>query len=173
MKKQMYKLFVIALFTPLLLLVVGCTETETKVQDENIKSIEAVLQNALTGPSEELKQMLESKGLEDLVQYEENLYKDYFANDTSYLEFVNSYGSTLMIEPTRNQFKLKIKNIEYEKTDSKENIYNFTINLQYQKEGSEESEVEMVSGEANLNDEHKIEYMEIGIGDFLSSLHKK
>jgi hypothetical protein len=141
-------------------------------QEEDIRTIEAVLQNALTGPSDELNQALEAEGFEDLIKYEESLYKDYFANETSYLEFVNNYGSTLMIEPRRNNYKLKVKNIEYEKTDSAEIVYNFSVELEYQKEGSEKSEVEVVTGQANLNEEHKIEAMLIRMNDFLGSLGK-
>ncbi|ASN06399.1 hypothetical protein [Virgibacillus necropolis] len=162
MKKQTYRFFATVLFASLILFIVGCTEkTETKTQDENIQTIEAVLQKALNGPSDELKQALEGEGLEDLVQYEEDLYKDYFADDMSYLDFVNNYSSTLMMEPMRKNYKIKVKNIEYEKSESKEIIYDFTVELQYQKEGSESSEVEMVTGEANMSNEHKIEVMVI------------
>ncbi|WP_404452122.1 hypothetical protein LG329_17495 [Virgibacillus necropolis] len=174
MKKQTYRFFVTVLFASLLLLLVGCTEkTETKTQDENIQTIEAVLQKALNGPSDEMIKISESEGLEDLVKYDEKLYKDYFANETSYLHFVNNYSSTLMMEPMRNNYKLKVKNIEYEKSESKEIIYDFTVELQYQKEDSESSEVEMVTGEANMDEGHKIEGMVIRISDFLGSLHKK
>jgi hypothetical protein len=44
------------------------------------------------------------------------------------------------------------------------------VEIEYQKEGSEISEVEVVTGQANLNEEHKIEDMLIRIGDFLGSL---
>ncbi|ASK64101.1 hypothetical protein CFK37_19045 [Virgibacillus phasianinus] len=141
--------------------------------DKNIQTIEAVLEKALTGPKDEVEKMTEGVGLEDLVQYEEKLYRDYFADDTSYLNFVNSYGSTLMIIPKRNDYNLKVKNIEYEKSESKEIIYDFTVELQYQKQGSESSKVEMITGEANMNEEHKIEGMAIRIDDFLGSLLKK
>jgi hypothetical protein len=142
-------------------------------QEEDIQAIESVLQNALTGPNEELDKIMEKKEwIEELSQYEENLYRKFFANDTSYMEFVNNYGATLMIEPRRNNYKLKVKNIDYEKTDSAEIIYNFSVELEYQKEGSEKSEVEVVTGQANLNEEHKIEAMLIRMNDFLGSLGK-
>lgn len=165
MKKRTYKFFVTALYVLLLLILVSCTEkTETKTHDENIQTIEAVLQNNLTGPDDELKQILKGEGkLEALGQYEENLYKDYFADETSYQEYISSYGSVLWIEPIRNDYKLEVENIEYEKSDSKEIIYNFSIELQYRKEDSESSEVETVNGQANLNEEHKIEDMLIRI----------
>jgi len=171
LNKQKYKFFATVIFASVLLMLVGCAEnTETKTQDKNIHNMEYILQNALTGPNDELEQIIENEGLESLMKYEEDLYKEYFANDTSYLEFINSYGSTLMIEPMRNDYKLKVINIDFEKTDSKEIIYNFSVELQYQKEDSEKSEVEIVTGQANLSEEHKIEDMLIRIGDFLGSL---
>lgn len=124
-------------------------------QDENIRTIEAVLQNNLTGPDDELKQILEGEGeLEALGQYERNLYKEYFADDTSYQEYISSYGSVLWIVPIRNDYKLEVKNIDYEKSDSKEIIYNFSIELQYQKKGSESSEVATVNGQAKIGRAH-------------------
>lgn len=126
-------------------------------QDENIETIDAVLQKALTGPSDEFKQVSESDGLEDYVRYEEKVYREYFATDDSYLHFVNNFSSSLMLAPVRNNYKLKVKNIEYEKSESKEIIYDFTVEVQYQKEGSESSEVTFLDGEANMNAEHKIE----------------
>ncbi|WP_310199207.1 hypothetical protein [Neobacillus niacini] len=78
----MNKFFATALFTLLLLMSVGCTEKkETKTQDEDIKTIEAVLQNSLTGPSDELKQILDKESeekYEALNKYEEKLFKRLF-----------------------------------------------------------------------------------------------
>jgi hypothetical protein len=147
---------------------------ETKTQDEDIQTIEAVLQNALTGPSDEFKQIInQTEWVEPLRQYEENRYKKYFSDDTSYMNFVNSYGAVLMNAPLRNGYQLKVKNIEYEKIDSKDMVYNFLVELQYQKEGRELWEVETVNGQANLTEEHKIEGMVIRIGDFLGSLENE
>lgn len=168
MKKQT---LVIALLVSIQLLMAGFTEkTETKRQDENIVTIEAVLQNALTGPNEELKKVFNSGSIEDTVQYDKNHFEEYFANETAYMEFVNSYGAVLMIEPIRSDYKLKVRSIEYEKTDSKEIIYNFSVDLQYQNEDSEKSKVEVIIGQANLNEEHKIEDILIRIDALLGSL---
>ncbi|MFP7298674.1 hypothetical protein [Neobacillus niacini] len=140
---------------------------QKETQDENIVTMDAVLQNALTGPSDELNQILDQTDwIEPLGQYEEKRYKKYFANDTSYMDFVNSYGSTLMIEPRRNGYQLKVKNIEYEKIDAKDMVYNFSVELQYQKEGGKEAEVSTVKGQANLTEDHKIEGMVIRMSDF-------
>lgn len=163
-----------ALSTVLLFMLVGCTEKkESKTQDENIQTLEAVLQNSLTGPSDELKKILNretEQKLKALNQHEEKLFKNYFANETSYTEFINSYGSTLMIQPYRDHYHFKIKDIEYEKVDAEDSVYNFTVELQLQKDSSEKSIVEIVTGQANLNDEHKIEDMVIHIQDLYKSL---
>jgi len=39
-----------------------------------------------------------------------------------------------MIDPLRNDYELNIKNIEFEETESNKNIYNFSIELEFQKE---------------------------------------
>lgn len=175
MKKRMYRFILIGLFASLILFIVGCTEkTEQKTQDENIETIDAVLQNALSGPDDELKKAFESEEtIENTDQYDRDHYKGYFANDTAYVEFVSSYGTVLMTIPMREGYTLKINNIEYEKIDSKESIYNFSADIQYQKEGSEESGVEVVTGQVNLNKEHKIEETLIRLKDLWSAIDKK
>lgn len=174
MKKRLSDEFATVLFTLLLLMLVGCTEEkEAKTQDKNIQTIEAVLQNSLTGPSDELKQIVDQESEEKLAalrQYEEKLFKDYFANETSYTEFVNRYGSTVMIEPIKNDYQLQIKNIDYEKVDEKDSVYDFSVEIQLQKEGSESSKDQIVTGQANLNDEHKIEVMLIRLDGLYKSM---
>lgn len=151
-------------------------ENETKTQDKNIQTIEAVLQNSLTGPSDELKQILDKDSEEKFValnQHNENLFKDYFANEMAYTEFVNSYGSTLMVQSNGVNivyYKFKIKNIEYEKVDAKDIVYNFSVELQLQREGSEKAKIEIVNGQANLNEENKIEDMVIRTKDLSNSM---
>jgi hypothetical protein len=171
----MIKFFAVTLFILLLLMLIGCTEKK-ETQDENIKTIESVLQNSLTGPSDELKQILGKESEEkfdELNQYEEKLFKDYFANETSYRDFVNNYGSLVMIQHNSDYYNFKIKNIEYEKVDAKDSVYNFSVELQFQIEGSEKSETGVVTGQANLTEEHKIEGMLIRTKDFWSSRSKE
>ncbi|WP_047986288.1 hypothetical protein [Ornithinibacillus californiensis] len=174
MKKTTHKLLAIVLFASLILLIAGCTDnTEQETQDENIKTMESVLQNALSGPNDELKEIINKEGsiIDDLLQYEREHFEDYFANETAFEEFVMSnQSSRILIEAIKKDYNFKIKNIEFDKTESEEIIYDFTVELQYQNEGSEKSEVELVTGEANLNEEHKVEVMLIRIGDFLGSL---
>ncbi|NCU16733.1 hypothetical protein [Pallidibacillus pasinlerensis] len=162
MKRTKYKFFTLTLFTIFILILSGCNEsTGMKTSDENIKTIEAVLRNNLTGPDDELKEIINDmegeEKLKALNNYDEKLYKDYFANNTSYQEYISSYGTVLWVQPINNNYKLEVKNIEFEMINDKENIYNFTLELQYQKENSESSEVVKVEGQANLNDDHKIE----------------
>ncbi|WP_400246766.1 hypothetical protein AB3U99_08035 [Niallia sp. JL1B1071] len=175
MKRINYKAISITLF-PFLLLLIGCTEKVDKNTDEYIQTVESVLHNALTGPNDKLKEILESKDGKErttaLAKYEENVYKDYFANETAYIDFISRYGTVLMTESYKNKYTLKVENIEYERTHSKENIYNFSIQLQYRKEGKDLPEVKKITGQADLNDEHKIERMLIRINDLWGSFPK-
>lgn len=177
MKKQTYRYFIPALLGLILFMLVGCNnETVKKTEDENVQTIEAVLKNTFTGPSDEWIQALdateEEGSFESFNQYLEDLYKDYFADDASYLEFVNSFGATIMNGPIRNDYRLKVENIEYEQTASKEIIYNFSLKLQYQKEDSDSAEVGTVNGQANVNADHKIEKMVIRLGDFWNKIEE-
>ncbi|SLK33992.1 Uncharacterised protein [Mycobacteroides abscessus subsp. abscessus] len=175
MKRIHYKAVSITL-VPFLFLLMGCTEKVDKNTDEYIQTLEAVLHNALTGPNDKLKEILKTKDGKErataLAKYEANLYKDYFANETAYNDFISRYGTVLMTESYKNKYTLKVYNIEYERTHSKENIYNFSIQLHYQKEGKESPEVKVITGQADLNDNHQIERMLIRVNDLWGSFPK-
>ncbi|WLR42198.1 hypothetical protein LC087_15865 [Bacillus carboniphilus] len=163
------KTIIFSMIVALILLTVGCSSDEAN--DENIQTIEAVLKTNFTGPDEEFKKIMEKENwVEDLRQYEENLYSDYFANDSFYLSYVSRYGSGLWYEPMQNNYQLKVNNIEFENTHSEEIIYNFTVDVEYQKEGSELSEVETVTGQANLNNEYKVENVVIEVNDLIRAI---
>ncbi|CAI9389049.1 MULTISPECIES: hypothetical protein [Bacillaceae] len=174
MKRIHYKAFSIALF-PIILLLIGCTEKVDEKTDEYIQAVDAVLHNALTGPDDTLKDILELKEGNErstaLTEYEDSLYKDYFASETAYNDFISRYGTVFMTESHKNNYILAVENIEYERTHSKENIYNFSIQLQYQKEGKSQ-EVKNITGQADLNDEQKIERMLIRVNDLWGSFPK-
>ncbi|MCG1028435.1 hypothetical protein J5S49_09025 [Virgibacillus halodenitrificans] len=129
------------------------------------------MQNALNGPDSELKEIYNNGEIRDLMQYDKDNFEEYFANKTSYEKFVNTnQGIGILIQAMKYDYNFKVKNIKYEKTESEEIIYDFTVELEYQKEGSETSQVETVTGQANLDDEHKIEDFLIRIGELLSKL---
>lgn len=169
----MFLYFGAVLFAAFLLL--GCTKSigiKIKNKDENTQTIEAVLNNNLTGPDDELIRIfndMSEDSIEAQIKYEENLYKEYFADDAAFQEFVSYYGTTLLIGPIKNNYKLKVKNIEFEKTESKEIIYNFKVEVEYKKEGSDKSEIGILDGQANLNEEHKIELIRIRVKEFWST----
>lgn len=181
-KKSNHRTIKIALFPFLLVLLVGCTEKTVKDTDPYIQPVEAVLQNALNGPKEELKEIWnkqkESKIDGEEMQaalggYEEKAFKDYFSNQAAYNDFISRYGTILMMEPYKKDYSLEVKNIEYERTDSKEKIYNFSISLAYYKKGMEEPEVKKVTGQANVNADFRIERMLIRVNDLWGSFDKK
>lgn len=171
MKYQSQLLISIVLLAPLFLLITGCDEQkDQKMQDKNIEAIESVLQKSLTGPDNELKKNFSSEEFtESINKYNEDHFSDFFTDQTSYIDFVNNYGAVLMTMPIRNEYTLKVKDIEYEKVNSDETIYNFSVDLEYQKEGNQESKTEIVSGQASLNDKHKIKNMIIRLDELWSS----
>ena len=153
-------------------IIVGCSSNKTN--EKVTEAMEAVLKSTLTGPEDELIRINELKADEwaqELRKYEENRFREYFANDESYEDFVNVYGAVLMIDPMRNDYQLEVKNIEFEKTDSDEIIYHFEVEVEYKKNGSDASEVGIVKGQANLNEEYKIERMEIRYSDVWSNFY--
>ncbi|GAA0489616.1 hypothetical protein GCM10008986_14340 [Salinibacillus aidingensis] len=172
MKKRSGKFFVTMFFALLVLYIAGCSEDteKTKTQDENIQTIEAVLENTFTGPDDELKQIWESdveEKMKAIGPYTEKLFKDYFT-ENAYLEYAGVYGMTFLLEAHHSDYRLELKKATYEKTKSEEDIYDFTVQVEYQKDGSEQSEVGHLKGQANLNVDHKIEEMIIrNAGDFL------
>ncbi|SDQ07362.1 hypothetical protein [Virgibacillus salinus] len=175
MKKRTYKFFAAALFTSLFLMVVGCTEnTETKTKDENIQTIKAVLHNMFTGPEDELKQIWKTNEAEEelkaLSKYSEEQFKDYFTEDM-YMEYSLASNEIVFLKTAyRNNYNLKVIKIKFEKTNSDEDIYNFSMEVQLQKVGKELSEIQIVNGQANLSKEHKIEEILIRNEGVLKSL---
>jgi hypothetical protein len=172
MKRINYKV-VNLIFFPFLFLLIGCAEKVDNNTDEYIQTIEAVLHNTLTGPNDKLKEIVEIKDGKErtsaLTKYEATLYRDFFANETVYNDFLARYGTLLLTEAYKNKYIFKVETIEYERAHSKENIYNFSIELQYQKEGQESPEGKKITGQADLNDEHKIERMLIRVNDLWGS----
>lgn len=146
----------------------------------DIKTIEAVITNNFTGPDENwLKIMNDTSSEEEegeikgLSEYEEGLYKEYFASDRAYVEYVSRYGSVIWNEPAKNHYTLRVLDINYEKTSSDEIIYNFTAKIEYKKKGSNTANVGTITGQANLNEEHKIEVMLIEYFDLINELELK
>lgn len=150
----------------------------TKQEDENIKTIEAVIKNNFTSPDEEWENIMNNTDtdgegeIKGLREYEEGLYREYFASDRAFDEYVSIYGSVVWIEPERHHYKLRALDIKCEKTNSDEIIYNFSVQVEYQKEGSSSVAVGTITGQANLNEDHKIEVMNINYFDLIDQLSK-
>lgn len=150
----------------------------TKQEEENIKTIEAVIKNNFTSPDEEWDKIMNNTDTEEegeikgLREYEEALYREYFASDGAFDEYISIYGSVVWIEPERYHYKLRALDIKCEKTNSAEIIYNFSAKVEYQKEGSTSAAVGMITGQANLNEEHKIEAMNINYFELIDQLSK-
>ncbi|AIF45323.1 hypothetical protein [Virgibacillus sp. SK37] len=169
------KLLTSVMLLGFILFVAGCSSNQASEEskaDENEEAIQAVLENALNGPNEDLQKLFNEGTVEDTIQYDKDHFDGYFANETAYMDFVNSYGAVLMTTPMREGYTFKVEDITIDKTDSDELIYDFTVELAYQKEGNDAWETETVTGQANVNENHKIEDMLIRIDDFLGELSK-
>lgn len=143
-------------------------------EEADIRTIEAVIKNNFTGPDEKwLRLMNNTSSVEEgeikgLSEYEEGLYKEYFASDRAYVEYVSRYGSVVWNEPARYHYTLRVLEINCEKTSSDEIIYNFSAKIEYRKQDSNTAEVGTITGQANLNEEHKIEVMLINYFDLIN-----
>lgn len=146
----------------------------------DIRTIEAVITNNFTGPNENwLKIMNDTSSEEEegeikgLSEYEEGLYKAYFASERAYVEYVSKYGSVVWNELARYHYTLRLLEINCEKTSSDEIIYNFTAKIEYKKKGSSTANIGTITGQANLNEGHKIEVMLIEYSGLINELELK
>jgi hypothetical protein len=104
----------------------------------------------------------------ELEAYTKELFEQYVTSEY-YKEFPNIYGFHYLLTAYWSEYELQVNKIDIEKTDSDEDIYDFTIELQYQKL-NEEPETEVITGQANMNDEHKMERFDIRDNGFLESV---
>lgn len=169
--KLVRALFVVGIF----LFMAGCSSDEVAVpepKDENIIKIEKVLKCTFTGPNQELKEIwksiekavIEAEEVKDssvgtitpnhLNQYLAERLKPYFT-DEMYHSYISSYALTFVTNAYWNNAELKVKNIDVQTSETKDHIYDFTADVQYQPSGSE-AEVSTVTGQANINEDGKI-----------------
>lgn len=147
--------------------------TSSKLSSEekkDLETMEAVININLTGPDEEWKSIMEDNHFSGLSEYEEKLYRKYFASDSAYKEYISYFASSLLVEALRKNYQLKVISIEYEDTNSEEIIYNFSAEIEFQKESSNTTITGIVRGQANLNEKHKIEKMTINTADLMNYL---
>ncbi len=151
-------------------------------QDENINTIETVLEHSFTGPEQELIEIWnniynDEAELEDVLSaigalnsYTSDKFKPYFAEE-SYPSFISAFGFTFLDTAYRNGYQLYLMSIEMETSEVKDNIYNFSLEILYQKEDSAEQVVN-ITGQANLNEDGLISNIFIRGNELLEALEQ-
>jgi hypothetical protein len=183
MKKSISRTFIKILLVGFVFFVVGCTsDTETEPQDENITTIETVLEHSFTGPENELIEIWndihsDENGIEEIESamgalnaYTSDKFKPYFAEE-GYNSFISSFGFAFLDYAYRNGYQLKLNNFEAETSEVKDNIYNFSLEIQYKKEDSAEQVVN-VTGQANINEDGLISNMLIRGNELVDALEQ-
>jgi len=184
--KTAYRIVIPFLILGVFLFAVGCSSNNdasgsnpNSPQDENLSTLEAVLENTFTGPNQELNRLSndpenltvigknsETKNPEspnELVLYLEEMYQPHFTEET-YNEYVGEYVFSYQ---AKENDEMKVDNIDIKQKESNEIIYDFTANVEYQAEGNE-AQVYELKGQANFSEEGKIKEFKLYSDDGLS-----
>ncbi|MFD1851278.1 hypothetical protein [Oceanobacillus bengalensis] len=169
-QSNFYRITLAFLLFGILLFVVGCSsddELPSSSQDENLTTLETVLENTFTGPNQKLNELLEdpnnatiigedseTKSPEsptELDLFLEERYQSHFTDDM-FGEYIGTYA--LSYHPSENN-SMEIDSIDIQQNETDEITYDFTTKVQYQKAGNEPN-IYNVTGQANFSEEGKI-----------------
>ncbi|TYR72495.1 hypothetical protein FZC79_22535 [Rossellomorea vietnamensis] len=134
-------------------------------EDENIETIETVLDNVFSGPDKELKKLLddqdsyieEDKAQEyqsNLYSYYENIYQPYFEENT-FQGHINTNQLTFTQLAYYKGYQLKADKINVKEDEKTDGAYNFTVNVHYYKGDIKEGDIK-VTGRVNIYNTGKI-----------------
>ncbi|ALX50426.1 hypothetical protein [Lentibacillus amyloliquefaciens] len=141
---------------------------ESAPSNEIVATIRKVLETQFTGPDEELIQLLNApenmtiigKGVEssdeekqtntELESYLNEKYKDHFT-ENMYSDFIGKYAMGFQTSAHENGYRLEVADISIDQSENNENIYDFSVTVQYQKDDGEKNEAE-VTGNAHMKD---------------------
>ncbi|MYL65159.1 hypothetical protein GLW07_17515 [Bacillus hwajinpoensis] len=173
--KKMKKFFLPFMILGILLLAVGCANSEetgnssggsepkvdkSKEAQENIKT---VLENTFTGPNNEQQEILFKGADEDIEKYAEKLteyreknFKPYMSERFYENGIVNTNGAIGFLVIAYPKYILTVDDITLEEREAKEGDYDFNVKVTYTNKENEESETMNVEGTASTNDEGKI-----------------
>ncbi len=137
-------------------------------QDENIETIETVLEIVFTGPDKELKNILDDEESyveqdkvqeyqNDLYSHYEDIYQPYFEENT-FQGHINTNQLTFTQLAYYKGYQLKADKIDVIEDEKTDGAYNFTVNVQYYKGDIKEGEIK-VSGRVNIYNTGKINTM--------------
>ena len=156
--------------------------------DKNIKTIETVLNQMLTGPSKEFSKVMDAlenavpktgegvnSGIitstpDPLRQYTDKYFKPYFTEE-GLTDYINTSGLTFLMQADWYGYVLKVNDLKIEKLEMEGNYYDFTVTVSFQKTGSDQQNTAEVTGQINVNDEGKIQVFSMfGDGGLLEKM---
>ncbi len=159
----------------ILLFVVGCSSSDISEpvhQNENVSTINTVIEHQFTGPDQELIELYNSpengteigdgkeKSDEELEKpteldlYLKEKYQSHFT-ENMYSKYIVTYALDYQLAASMNDYKMEVNSINIEHNEKNEDIYDFTANVLYKKEENEQV-IAKVSGRANIYEEGKI-----------------
>jgi len=172
--KTVTKYFKPIALSGMLLLSVGCTEdsseeTTKTTESESVQNIQAVLNEEFNGPDEELEEIwdgLYSDGVdkEKFKKYAKK-YSDYIEeNIQPHYNVTNEEDDNPLIGQAYNylrhadafNYELRVEGTTIEKSERNKNSYNFTVNVSYSKNETDDSKTVHIRGLMNTNEEGKI-----------------
>lgn len=159
MIKDALKIFSIILFGTLLV-VTGCSSSENLDEDNNIEIIKTVLTNTFTGPSEELSNIFEDLGSDDMEvldsaieereSYYRSVFQSYFTEDYYETVMMTDFVSVFHQEAHRNDFQMEVEDISVEQNENADTSYDFIVKMQFNQEEHE------VKGRVGINEDGDI-----------------
>ncbi|GAB4074127.1 hypothetical protein GCM10028778_16300 [Barrientosiimonas marina] len=164
------------------LLSAGCSadSSESEPEDENITTLEAVLENTFTGPDKKLNRLTDPENINvpddqdetnkvvspadtELDSYSEDMYQSYFTEDM-YEEYIGRYVYSYQAKENDD---MNVADIDIKQKSSDEIIYDFTANVAYQKEDADKQHFK-IKGQANFSEEGDIKRFKFNADDGLA-----
>jgi hypothetical protein len=159
----------------ILFIVVGCSLSDTSESapqdNNNITTIETVIEHLFTGPDQELIDLLyspenitiigsnteveEVENPTELDLYLEEKYKKSHFTEDMYSQYIVMYVLAYHGTADFNDYHMEVDSIDIEQNATTEGAYDFTVNVLYNKAGNEQMNAE-VTGRAHIYEEGKI-----------------
>ncbi len=152
-----FKLFVLS---GIILLAVGCTNSEetgnSAEKSEGEQNVRTVLEKLFTGPNKKQEKMLDQSN-EDFEKFAKSVseyrktYKPYLS-EKFFESFVNTAVPLRFLTMAHPNYELKVDEITLEEREGNEGDYDFTVKVSYTDKESDESETMNVKGRAYTNE---------------------
>ncbi len=159
----------------LIIVLAGCS----KVDNNNMASIEYVITNMFTCPDEILNEYLEKaideiptknelgvySVLSDSVhgkKLDEYLFDKYdkYTTDSAYKSFLSNWGISLQVASKKSSYKINVSNLDIKKVENFDTDYTFEVELKYVTDDGTEK-TKKITGLARCKEEGRLSYLKI------------